>query len=222
MPHNKDCFDAIARSLVQADVRREPFSHWLLSDVLPRDLASALCALPVGPPIEGDSLGRRETHNSRRVFLAPRLQAGHGCARTLAGVLQDPHMVGLLEARTGARLSDHSLRIEYCQDSEGFWLEPHTDIGAKAFTMLVYLSDVPQAADWGTDIYDAAHRHAGRAPGEYNRGLIFVPGTDTWHGVEKRHFGGIRRSLIINYVVPDWRARHELAFPDTPVQALSL
>jgi hypothetical protein len=27
---------------------------------------------------------------------------------------------------------------------------------------------------------------------------------------------GIRRSLIVNYVKPDWRSRHELSFPDRP------
>ena len=32
---------------------------------------------------------------------------------------------------------------------------------------------------------------------------------------------GIRRSLIVNYVGPEWRARHELAYPDVPVTTLS-
>jgi hypothetical protein len=28
---------------------------------------------------------------------------------------------------------------------------------------------------------------------------------------------GKRKSLIVNYVKPEWRARHELAYPETPV-----
>ncbi len=88
-----------------------------------------------------------------------------------------PALTGVLEAETGADLAGSFLRIEYCQDTDGFWLEPHTDIGAKLFTMLVYLSDRPEAEGWGTDIYDGARRHLGAAPGGFNKGLIFVPGS---------------------------------------------
>ena len=28
---------------------------------------------------------------------------------------------------------------------------------------------------------------------------------------------GLRQSVIVNYVVPEWRSRHELAFPEEPV-----
>ena len=35
------------------------------------------------------------------------------------------------------------LRIEFAQDIDGFWLEPHTDLGVKVFTMLLYLSKDP-------------------------------------------------------------------------------
>lgn len=41
--------------------------------------------------------------------------------------------------------------------------------------------------------------------------------TDTWHGFGKRPIGGIRRSIIVNYVKDEWRSRHELAYPDRPV-----
>ncbi len=71
----------------------------------------------------------------------------------------------------------------------------------------------------GTDIMDAAGQVLGRAPGSFNAGLIFVPGPDTWHGFTRRPIRGVRRSLIVNYVRPEWRSRHELAFPETPVRA---
>ena len=129
-------------------------------------------------------------------------------------------MAAALAARTGTELVGSHVRVEDCQDTDGFWLEPHTDIGAKLFTMLIYLTDRPEAEAWGTDLYDAAGRHLGSAPGGFNRGLIFIPGPDTWHGVERRPIHGVRRSLIVNYVKPEWRSRHELAWPDRPVAAL--
>ena len=51
------------------------------------------------------------------------------------------------------KLRDSHLRIEYCLDTDGFWLEPHTDIGAKLFTMLVYLSREARQRSLG-------HRHS--------------------------------------------------------------
>lgn len=207
---------AFARSLAFADARASPFRHWLLADVLPPGVAHALAGLALPPPIGGETLGKRETFNQQRLFLAGERLGDPACA-ALARAFQAPETVRLLEAATGAALGGTSLRIEYCQDTGGFWLEPHTDIGAKRFTMLIYLSEAPGAADWGTDLYDGAGEWAGRAPADFNRGLIFVPGTDTWHGFRPRDIQGVRRSLIVNYVVPEWRARHELAFPSVPL-----
>ncbi len=83
--------------------------------------------------------------------------------------------------------------------------------------MLIYLSTGPGSAEWGTDLMSPTGEVLGRSPGSANSGLIFVPAADTWHGFARRPISGVRRSLIINYVRPEWRSRHELAFPNRPV-----
>lgn len=206
-----------ADCLAAAKAETKPFRFWLLEEVLPLDAARAIPALPIAAPEIDDTQGRRETHNATRSFFGAENQKRFAVARDMAACFQSPDTVHRLEKATGVSLKGSSLRIEYCQDTNGFWLEPHTDIGAKLFTMLIYLSDAPGAEDWGTDIYDQELRHVGRAPGGFNKGLIFIPGTDTWHGVEKRAIDGVRKSIIINYVKPEWRARHELAFPEQPI-----
>jgi hypothetical protein len=100
---------------------------------------------------------------------------------------------------------------------DGFWLEPHTDFGAKMFIMLVYLSTDPGAEDWGTDIYDRDMSHVATAPYASNHGLVFIPDEDTWHGFHKRPIGGVRKAIIVNYVTDEWSARHKLAHPNQPV-----
>ena len=55
-------------------------------------------------------------------------------------------------------------------------------------------------------------------PYRRNAGLIFIPGADTWHGFHKRPIQGVRKTVIMNYVTADWRARDQLAYPDTPVR----
>lgn len=86
-----------------------------------------------------------------------------------------------IEKATGTDLCTGRLRIEYCIDTDGFWLEPHIDISVKLFTMLVYLSQDPALRDAGTDVYDATPEHnlVVSAPHAANAGLIFIPGKDT-------------------------------------------
>ena len=199
--------------------RTVPFRHWILDAVLPG--ISAACLARLDPPgaATGDGSGRRETHNDRRVFLNPELQAADSNCRDLAQAMQSPDTVTALSARCGTTLDGTRLRIEYCRDRDGFWLEPHTDIGAKLFTLLIYLNTPPPGEDWGTDLYDPSGALAGTAPSRANAGVAFTPGPDTWHGYRRRPISGVRRTLIVNYVMPDWRSVHELAFPAEMVSA---
>ncbi|HQT46502.1 MAG: hypothetical protein B7X08_07265 [Acidocella sp. 20-63-7] len=194
-----------------------PYAHWLLNNILPEADCDAIDAINVTPPTIKDTQGRRETHNSTRLFFDSDMQARYPVCRDLASALQSAQTVAKLQNLCNVGLKGSSLRIEYCLDTDGFWLEPHTDIGAKFFTMLIYLADPPEGEDWGTDVYSSPDTWVGSAPCERNRGLIFIPGNTTWHGFRKRPITGVRRSLIVNYVTPEWRARQELAFPNNPI-----
>lgn len=208
----------ILTSFERAQAEPKPYPHWLLNDVLPESMVDDICALPFAPPDIAETHGRRETHNSTRHFFGAEAQARFPVCAALTEALQGQDCVNALQSLTGLTLSGSFLRVEYCQDSEGFWLEPHTDIGAKFFTMLIYLNNPPPGENWGTDIYASPTQYLGPAPSGRNQGLIFIPGQDTWHGFERRPITGVRRSLIVNYVTPEWRARHELAFEQTPIR----
>lgn len=226
MPHSPplgDCALAgshIRDAIRQAERQDTPFRHWRPVEALPRPMARALAALPLSPPRIEDTLGKRETHNPSRMFINEAAQCRFPVCARLAESLQDEATVSLLEDATGATLDGGFLRIEYCLDTDGFWLEPHTDIGAKLLTFLVYLSDNPDADDWGTDLMTQGGDVLGTAPGGFDKGLIFVPADDTWHGFRRRPIQGVRRSLIVNYVKPEWRSRHELAYADQPVRGV--
>ena len=212
----------IAQSVVaafQPPPRTQPFRHWILDTVLPDICAARLARLDPPGDAMGEGGGRRETQNDRRVFLTPALQNADTDCRDLACALQSPGTVAALAAICGTDLDGTRLRIEYCRDHDGFWLEPHTDIGAKLFTLLIYLNTPPPGEDWGTDLYDASGALAGTAPSRANAGVAFVPGRETWHGYRRRPITGVRRTLIVNYVVADWRSVQELAFPATAVSA---
>jgi hypothetical protein len=206
------------RALLTAEARDVPFRHWLLSDVLPPRLADNLVAVPFTASAIADTKGRRETHNGLRQFITPSAREAFPACAMLAASLQDRATTALLGAVCARSLAGSYLRIEYCLDTAGFWLEPHTDIAAKLLTMLIYLSTHPDAENWGTDLLDERYHPVGRASGRFNSGLVFLPAADTWHGFAPRPLADVRRSIIINYVTPDWRSRHELAFPTQPVE----
>ncbi len=217
-PLETACGDHVRCALASARRADVPFRHWLLSAVLPDAVARQVATLPFAVPVVADTGGRRETHNQSRTFFGPETRRRLPIAAAVAEAFRHPCTVARIAAMTGIDVGGTFLRIEYCQDTQGFWLEPHTDIGAKRLTLLVYLSGDPGASDWGTDLYaDPGRPPVGRAPSGFGDGLMFVPGDDTWHGFEPRTIVGVRRSLIVNLVSPDWRARHELAFPDRPV-----
>jgi len=213
----EDVIQSFIKSIDSARLSEQPYRNWTLKDCFPADIVDDILALPFeAPSLDGIS-GKRELHNNtRKYFDVPNRQAFPVC-EAVAQAFQDKRLTNHIQKVFGANLKGTYLRIEFAQDIDGFWLEPHTDLGVKAFTLLLYLSKDPSHKDLGTDIYDAEKRHVGRSPFASNAAMIFIPSNNTYHGFEKRPIKGVRTSLIINYVTDEWRAREQLAFPDAPI-----
>jgi len=199
-------------SLRHAEHSQEPFSYCLLEDVLPEEVCDGVAALPFPPPAAPVFDGRREANNAKRIYFTRETCRRFPVCQEVVEAFQNERVKSEIESTTGARLAGGRLRVEYCQDVDGFWLEPHVDIPEKLLTLLVYLTDSPDLHDAGTDIYDAtpAHARVATVPYEWNAGLAFVPAKDTWHGFTRRPVRGVRKSLIVNFVSREWRAVHEL------------
>ena len=215
--------DATGQHLIGAFDRAKgadaPYRHWLLEDCLPAGDLREVLALPFpAPGLEGVS-GTREAHNATRKYFDVENQAAYPCVNRIAAAFQSAPVTTHIERTFGVSLAGNYLRIEFAQDIDGFWLVPHTDIGVKVFTFLLYLSPDPDHAELGTDIYDAEKKWVGRSPFASNAGMIFIPSNISYHGFEARPIKGVRKSLIVNYVTNDWRAREQLAYPTTPIPA---
>lgn len=208
---------SLKHSFESAKQEESPYRHWRLRELFPLETAQSIAKLPFAPPVIDDTGGRRETHNESRRFFDQDAIAKFPTCSAIAHALQSPEMIQAIEERCGLDLSGTNLRIEYALDTQGFWLEPHTDLGVKKFTMLAYVSEDPEHETWGTDIYKTKDAPPQRVPATFNTAMIFVPSTNTWHGFEPRKINGVRRTLIINYVTQEWRNRHELAFPNEPI-----
>lgn len=204
------------RSLRQSQREDKPYRHWKMRDVLPEDMCTGLLTLPIAPPVIADRDGTRDTYNDTRAFFTPRLRSDFPACAVLCEALQRPDVAGALADTFSISPNGGFLRIEYIQDTDGAWLEPHRDIPDKMFSMVVYLCTGPEARHWGTDIYDDEKRWIGRAAADFNTAVTFIAGPNTWHGFDKRPIRGVRRLLEINYV-KNWRDTGQLAHPECPI-----
>lgn len=214
--------EAVVASLLAsfaAGKRNEtPYRHWLLDRCIPEGDIDAINGLPFPAPALDGVSGKREVHNATRKYFDVENRARYPVIAAFAEAFQDKRVTKAIETTFGTTLDGTYLRIEYAQDINGFWLEPHSDLGVKVFTYLLYTSRDPSHANLGTDIYDMDKRHVARSPFKPNGAMVFVPSKITMHGFEPRQVDGVRRSVIVNYVTNDWRAREQLSFPDQPIQ----
>jgi len=110
---------------------------------------------------------------------------------------------------SGNDCSTGRLRIELAQDGPGFYLDKHIDVPEKIITLQIYLGEGD--IGWGTSIYDANHNLVYTNEFIHNTGWMSYGGSPLIHGVEKSSaVDGDRRSILINYVVGDWRDTDQL------------
>jgi hypothetical protein len=194
-----------------------PYRHWMLSNLFKEEVIDDLISVPFQTHELTYDVGSREEHNSTRQYINPLSMSQHPICHRVGEIFKNREVISQFEHMGGINLKDSLLRIEYTVDTKGFWLKPHTDIGVKLFTMLIYLSKDPHAIGWGTDIYESAEKHVRAVPFKSNTALMFIPSHNTWHGFEPRELNGVRKTLIVNYVTQEWRNRHELVHPTDSV-----
>lgn len=209
--------ETMSKSIETSKRGDQPYRHWFLRQCLPDDVAETILGLPFEAPALGGISGKREVHNATRKYFDAENMEKYPVCKAFNDAFQDPRLTKRISEYFGTNLDGSYLRVEFAQDTDGFWLEPHTDLGVKVFTMLLYMSKDEAHKNLGTDIYDTDKKHLGRSPFESNAAMIFVPSDITYHGFEPRTISGVRKSVIINYVTNEWRAREQLAFPDRPL-----
>ena len=188
-----------------------PFSHWVYDKVFPENIADELLKLSFETPKIEYYTGKRESNNQTRVFFNKENCEKFKVINNVVEVFNNSKIIDQLGNLCGKDLTKGKLRIEYTMDTGDFWLEPHLDIKEKLLTFLVYLSKDTGSNEWGTTIYNPDLTFHSKAPYKSNLGLMFNAGTNTWHGVPKQNIRGIRKNLIINYVIDEWKSIHELA-----------
>ncbi len=217
LPKASEVASHFVKSLASCAIVEEPYRRWMLKNVFPVSMCTGILTLPIAPSVVTiDTKGERATFNNQRTFFTPKMRELYPVMAVLSEAMQRSEVARQFEASCGVKAEGSYLRMEYIQDLDGMWLEPHRDIPEKLFSMVVYLCTGPFAKDWGTDIYDHDRKWCGRGTAEFNSAAIFIAGPHSWHGFEPRPIYGVRRLMEINYV-RDWRDREQLTFPDRPI-----
>ena len=208
----KTLLESIDENLKKARYTSLPFNHWIYERVFPDDIVDELLKLPFQAPKIDHYTGKRESNNQTRIFFNKENSEKFKVIKNVVEVFNNYKIIKSLDNICGGRnLTKGKLRIEYTMDTDNFWLEPHLDIKEKLLTFLVYLSKDTGSNEWGTTIYNSDKTFHSKTPYKSNLGLMFNAGTNTWHGVPKQNIEGVRKNLIINYVVDEWKSIHELA-----------
>lgn len=198
-------------------VSDHPYPHYIVKNLLEPKLVHSLASLPFKEQDLDYKVGSREEFNSFRQYFTPEAVSKFDAVKRVTDIFLSNSIIESIEKKGAVSLKNSLLRIEYTVDKDKFWLAPHTDLGVKLFTMLIYLSNGEDAFNWGTDIYVDADTHFTTVPYEPNSALSFYPSNNTWHGFKPRKIKGVRKMLIVNYVTQEWRNRQELVHPTQSV-----
>jgi hypothetical protein len=209
----KTLLESVDENLKKSRYTSIPFSHWIYERVFPDDIIDELLKLPFQAPKIDHYTGKRESNNQTRIFFNKENSEKFKVIKSIVEVFNNYKIIKSLEniCGGGRSLTKGKLRIEYTMDTGDFWLEPHLDIKEKLLTFLVYLSKDTGSNEWGTTIYNSDKTFHSKVTYKSNLGLMFNAGTNSWHGVSKQNIEGVRKNLIINYVVDEWKSIHELA-----------
>ena len=198
--------DDLAFAFESAPEFNYPFRHWEVYHALPDELTDQILAVRI-PRTDGftydgtrasDSQVRPGGTPPRRMFIDKDTKNTYPFFQDLVDALLSDEVIHIVNNKFGVDTKDLFLRVKYINDFDGFFLDPHKDIVEKRFSMLLFLGDGPE--HMGTDFYDADLNVVKTVSFKHNNAYVFLPGDDTWHGLEKKSIPDRRCSLLINYV----------------------
>jgi len=155
-------------------------------------------------PLDMPVTGKRDGANDFRMFVS---KERNPQLAELFAEFDTPEVRDMFKDITGVDCSTGHLRIELCQDASGFYLEPHIDIPEKLITLQIYLD--AGKPSWGTTIFNKKSVFF-TVPFMHNQGWMSHCNSPLIHGVQQDIVSDVRKSVIINYVVGDWRDTAQL------------
>ena len=204
---------------------KNPFRHWELNEPLSKEAISEIVSADIPDlnkldlqydgtrAIDGGAAEFREGITSGgkaikfRCFVTKENTIKFPALTNLIKELQSKETCSKISRLIKKDLSNSYVRVEVICDRQGFWLKPHCDIKEKLVSCLLFINEVNESENLGTDLYNEKLEKVKTVPYKNNYGYFFTSGPNTWHGMEKKEIVKERRCLQVNYVTfpTDWK-----------------
>ena len=206
---------------------KNPFRHWELNEPLSKEAISEIISADI-PDLNKLDLqydGTRAIDGGAAEFREGITSGGKAikfrCFVTKENAIKFPALTDLIKELQSKEtclkisslikkdLSNSYVRVEVICDRQGFWLKPHCDIKEKLVSCLLFINEVNESENLGTDLYNEKLEKVKTVPYKNNYGYFFTSGPNTWHGMEKKEIVKERRCLQVNYVSfpTDWKVK---------------
>lgn len=175
----------------------DPFNHYTFTDFFcDRELADIAS---IKLQSHSASLDGARTTNSNRFFVDKENMWSNSALNRIVDFFLRDDIILMFEQESGKTIRGNYLRVEFIEDKEKSWLEPHVDINEKIMSFLVYLNNTDESESIGTTLYNKDKEYIKTVPYINNQGFYFYPGDDTWHGLESVDIKERRRAVMVNY-----------------------
>ena len=211
--------------LNNAKEHNNPFRHWELNEPLSKEAISEIISADIPNlnkldleydgtrAIDGGAAEFREGITSGgkaikfRCFITKENNFKFPALTSLIKELQSKETYSKISSLINKDMSNSYVRVEIICDRQGFWLKPHCDIKEKLVSCLLFVNEVNESVNLGTDLYNEKLQKVKTVPYKNNYGYFFTSGPNTWHGMEKKVIVKERRCLQVNYVSfpTDWK-----------------
>ena len=174
-----------------------PFNHYTFKDVFTDDELLDICNMDLYK--FSAKLDGARASNTNRFFANEENRKKNNTINSLVDYFLNPDIVSHFENESNKKIAGNYLRIEFIEDHESSWLQPHVDIHEKLMSMMIYLNTTDESESIGTSIYDSEKQLVKIIPYIHNTGFYFYPSDNTWHGLEPITIKKSRKAIMVNY-----------------------
>lgn len=175
----------------------KPFKHYTFTDFFCDKELSNIDNIKLKN--HSASLRGARTSNNNRFFVDNENMHNNFTLERIVEFFLKKDIIDMFEEESGKKIRGNYLRVEFIEDKEKSWLEPHVDISEKLMSFLVYLNNTNEDESIGTALYNEDKEFIKTVPYIDNTGFYFYPGNNTWHGLESVDIKERRRAVMVNY-----------------------
>jgi len=175
----------------------EPFNYYTFDNFLCEKELESFRNIDLNK--NASNLTGERTDNKNRYYVNEKNKNEHFVTERLIDFFTRKETINFFQEKHNLNLNHTYLRVELINDNEGSFLKPHKDIKEKLISLLVYINETDEDENIGTSLYDKNLEFVKTVPFKNNFGFYFLPGDDTWHGLEKIKVKKDRKMIMINY-----------------------